>query len=40
MDIVDMAIGPVVCRKSDFHRKSDFQNSQNPDSLHVPAKKF
>jgi hypothetical protein len=28
MDIVDMALHPVVCLKSDFHRNSDFPNSQ------------
>jgi hypothetical protein len=40
MDIVDMAIYPVVCQKSDNHRNSDFQNSQKLDPLQIPAKKF
>ncbi len=34
MDIVEMAIHPVVCQKSDF------QNSQNIDPLQMPAKNF
>jgi hypothetical protein len=38
MDIVDMAIPPIVCQKSDFHRSSDFQSSQMLDSLQIPAK--
>jgi hypothetical protein len=38
MDIVDMAIHPVVCRKYDFHRNSDFQNSQKLDPIQKPAK--
>jgi hypothetical protein len=40
MDIVDMAIQPVVCRKSDFLGNSDFQNSQKLDPLQIPAKKY
>jgi hypothetical protein len=39
MVIVDLAIHPVH-QKSDFHRNSDFQNSQKPDPLQMPAKKF
>jgi hypothetical protein len=27
MDIIDMAIHPIICQKSDFHGKSFFQNS-------------
>jgi hypothetical protein len=38
MDIVDMAIHPVFCQKSDFHGKSDFQNSQKLDPLQITAK--
>jgi hypothetical protein len=38
MDIVDMAIHWVVCQKSDFHGKSDFQNSQKLPPLQVKAK--
>jgi hypothetical protein len=40
MDIVDMAIHPVVCQKSDFHGNSDIQNSQKLDPLQIQAKKF
>jgi hypothetical protein len=40
MDIVDMAIYPIVHQKSDFHRYSDFQNSQKLDPFIVPAKKI
>ena len=28
VDIVDMAIHPVVCQKSNFRRKSDIQKSE------------
>jgi hypothetical protein len=38
MDIVDVAIHPVVCQKSDFHKNSDCQNSQELDPLQIPAK--
>ncbi len=38
MDIVDMAIHPVVCQKSDFHKNSDFRNFQKLDHLQIPAK--
>jgi hypothetical protein len=38
MDIVDMAIHPVICQKSDVHRNSDFQKSQKLDPLQIPAK--
>jgi hypothetical protein len=37
-DIVDMAVHPVVCQKSDFHGNSDFQNSQKLEPQQVPAK--
>jgi hypothetical protein len=40
MEIVDMAIHPVVCQKSDFHRNSDFQNLKKLELLQIPAKKF
>jgi hypothetical protein len=30
MDIVDVAIHPVIGQKSDFHRNTDFRNSQMP----------
>jgi hypothetical protein len=40
MDIADMSIHPVVRQKSNFHRNSDFQNSQKLDPLLLPAKKF
>jgi hypothetical protein len=40
LDIVDMAIHPVVWQKSDLHRNSDFQNSQRQDPLQIPEKKF
>jgi hypothetical protein len=40
MYIVDMAIHPVVCQKSDFHGSSDFQNTQKLEPLQIPAKKF
>jgi hypothetical protein len=40
MDIVDMAIGVVVCQKSDFLENSDFQNSQKPDLLQITANKI
>jgi hypothetical protein len=33
MDIVVMAILPVVCQKSDFHKDSEFQNSQKLDKI-------
>jgi hypothetical protein len=33
MDIVDMAIHPVVCQKSGVHGNVDFQNSQRLDHL-------
>jgi hypothetical protein len=39
MDIVDMAIHLVVCRKSDFHGNSYFQNSKKLDPLQIMAKK-
>ncbi len=39
MDVVQMAIHPVVCQKTDIHGNSDFQNSQKQDSLQLPAKK-
>jgi hypothetical protein len=38
-DFIDMAIHPVVCQKSDFHRNSDFQKSQKLDPLQIPPKK-
>ncbi len=38
MDIVDTAIHPVVCQKSDFHGNSHFQNYQKPDPLQRQAK--
>ena len=31
-----MAIHPGVCQKSEFHGKSDFQNSQKLDPLQIP----
>jgi hypothetical protein len=40
MDIVDMAIHPHVCQKSDFHEHSDFLNSQKLDHLQMKAKKL
>jgi hypothetical protein len=40
MDIVDMAIHAALCQKSDFHRNSDFQNSQKLDPLQIPAKNY
>jgi hypothetical protein len=40
MDIVDKAIHPVVCQKSDFHGNSNLKNSQKLDPLQIPAKKF
>jgi hypothetical protein len=40
MDIVDMAIHPVVCQKSDFHGNRDFENSQKQDPFQITAKKF
>jgi hypothetical protein len=40
MNIVDMAIHPGVCQKSNFHINRDFQNSQKLDPLQMPAKKF
>jgi hypothetical protein len=40
MDVVDMAIHPVVCQKSDFHRNSDFQNSKKLDTLQITAEKL
>jgi hypothetical protein len=40
MEIVDTAIHPVVCQKSDFHGNSDFQNSQMLDPLQIQAAKF
>jgi hypothetical protein len=38
-DIVDITIHPVVCQISDFHRNSDFWNSQKLDPFQIPAKK-
>ena len=38
MDIVEMAIHQAVCKKSEFHAKSDFRNSQKLDPLQIPAK--
>jgi hypothetical protein len=38
MDIVKMAIHPVVCQKSDFHRNIDFPSSQKVDLLQIPGK--
>jgi hypothetical protein len=40
MDIVDMAVHPVVCQKSDCHKNSDFQNSQELEALQIPEKIF
>jgi hypothetical protein len=40
MDNVDMAIHPVVCQKSDFHRNGDYQNSEKLDPLQIPATKI
>jgi hypothetical protein len=40
VEIVDMASCPVVCQKSGFHRKSDFQNFPKLDPLEITAKKF
>jgi hypothetical protein len=40
MDIVDMAIHPVFCQKSDFNGNSDFQNFVKLDPLQITAKKF
>jgi hypothetical protein len=40
MDIVDMAIHPVVHQKSGFHENSDFQNFQKLDPLQILAKQF
>jgi hypothetical protein len=40
MDIIDMAIHPVVGQKSDFYGNSDFQISQKLDPLQKTAKKF
>jgi hypothetical protein len=39
-DIVNMAIQPIVCQKSEFHINSDFRNSQKLDLLQIPAKNF
>jgi hypothetical protein len=38
MDIVDLAICPDVCQKSDFHGNRDLQNSQKLDPLQITAK--
>jgi hypothetical protein len=35
MDIVDMAMGRVVCQKYDFHGNRYFQNSQKLDPLRI-----
>jgi hypothetical protein len=41
MYIVDMAIDPVVCQKSNFHGNIYSQNSQRLDPLQiVPEKNF
>jgi hypothetical protein len=40
LDIVDMAIRPVVCQKSDLHGSSDFQNSQKLDPSQTTTKKI
>jgi hypothetical protein len=40
MDIVDMAIHPVICHISDFYGNRDFKNSQMLDQLQIPVKKF
>jgi hypothetical protein len=37
MDIVDMAIHPVVCQISDFNGNSDFRNFLKLDPLQIPA---
>jgi hypothetical protein len=39
MDILDI-VHSDVCRKSDFHRNSDFQNFQKLDPLQISAKKI
>jgi hypothetical protein len=31
MDMVEMAVHQVVCQKSDFHEKSNIQNSKKQD---------
>jgi hypothetical protein len=41
LDIVDLAIHGVVCRKkSDVHGNSDIQNSQKLDPLEITPKKI
>jgi hypothetical protein len=39
MDIVEMAIHPVVNLISDFHGNIGFQKSHKVDPLQIPAKK-
>jgi hypothetical protein len=39
MDIVDMAIPPVVFQKSGFHRNCDFRNFQKLDPLQTHQQK-
>jgi hypothetical protein len=40
MDFENIAIHQVVSQKSDFHGKSDFQNSQKLSLSQKPPKKF
>jgi hypothetical protein len=40
LDIVNLAIHGVACKKSDFHGNSDIQNSQKLDPIEITAKKF
>jgi hypothetical protein len=40
LNIVDLAIHGVVCRKSDFHGNSDIQNSQKARPFSNNSKKI
>jgi hypothetical protein len=40
MNIVDIAIYPVICQESNFHGNFEIQNSQKLDPLQIPSKKF